>query len=168
MKVLTLEQPFASIVALGLAQWITSPAPIGHTGELAIYAGPNKPDRGRIPKNRYGLWADELAKRLGLGQKAESEVYDALPRSTIIAVVELGVTIPTGRYTPPTEAELEYFIFKKGRYQARFETVRQVNVQIKDGKASAYEIWELPRQHEKEIRKQLADLAGRNGGSPNS
>ena len=47
----------------------------------------------------------------------------------------------------------------------RLESVRPVSVELVSKGAAAFLLWEINKQPEREIRKQLDELAGRNGGS---
>jgi hypothetical protein len=168
MKVLTLDQPFASIVSLGLAQWITDADPIKHKGEIAIHANATKPNPGRIPKKHYGPWADRLGEVLELGRVAEPEVYGALPLSMIVAVITLGRSIPTGRYDPPAyDNDLKAFDFSKGRYMAPIVSVVPIAFELKQKGVIPFELWDLGRTREKAVRDlvDLFELASENGGS---
>jgi hypothetical protein len=86
MTALTLEQPWATLIAMGAKQWETRGwKPRTHPGVIAIHAGKKKPSRARIEAEPFASTLLEA----GVNDRED------LPRSSIVAVARLGNFVKT-------------------------------------------------------------------------
>ncbi len=110
MKALTLTQPWATAIALGLKAYETRSWGTGYRGPLAIHAS-REVDSIQV----------ESAVRSGLAVPRDPDRY---PRSTIVAVAQLTAVV---REVPGlTDAERFWGDFSQGRYFWRLENVVRV------------------------------------------
>jgi activating signal cointegrator 1 len=106
MKALTLLQPWATALAVGLKGFETRAWSTPYRGPVAIHAGKRRDPRGQYLCD-LPLWEDGLP------------AFDALPFGAIIAVGELVSCIPTEALdVTPTEARLGDF--SPGRFAWAF------------------------------------------------
>lgn len=107
MKVLTLTQPWATLVAIGAKQIETRSWATSYRGPLAIHAakglGPVGGMRGLIDLcEREPFWGVlREALRVSVLRPGDAEtIANELPRGEIIAVCELALVVPTGLFEP--------------------------------------------------------------------
>lgn len=110
MKALSLTQPWASAVALGVKQWETRSWPTRFRGEVCIHAAKGFP-----------RWAKDFAStELTLGR-----LPARLPLGAIICVCELTECRQTETVAPEVSAiERLYGDYSPGRYAFKLENVR--------------------------------------------
>jgi hypothetical protein len=109
VKALSLTQPWATAVAMGMKQWETRSWPTGLRGEICIHAAKN------FPK-----WAREFAEEKGLATSS-------LPLGSIIAICELTSCRQTDTLVNElSPEEMELGDYAPGRYAFRLENVRQL------------------------------------------
>ena len=88
MKALTLQQPWATLVATGAKRIETRSWATRHRGPLAIHAGLGLPSRTRVACGRAPL--RELLEAAGAFPP------EGLPRGAVLAVAELAGCVPMG------------------------------------------------------------------------
>lgn len=158
MKVITLTQPYATLIAVGEKRIETRSWATRHRGRIAIHAGiglePVGGMAGLVRLIESEPFASVLRPHLS-GYTPEERAAD-LPRGAIVAVATLTACIPTlmmdERY-PPSHAAPHEFAF--GDYHAgRYAWVLKSVENLHDGIAckGALGLWNPP----KEARAELA------------
>lgn len=111
MKMLTLTQPYATGIAIGLKHWETRSWPTHYRGPLGIHAAKGFPQ-----------WAKEFAStERALGRLKVQN----LPLGAVVAIVDLVDVLPTGEALFDTTAvERLWGDFSYGRYAWQLENVR--------------------------------------------
>ncbi len=110
MKALSLTQPWATAVAIGLKQWETRGWATRYRGPLAIHAAKNFP-----------RWAKEFAQ----AEYTLGRLPSPLPRGAIIATCELVGCRPTFEIEPEISAiEKLYGDYGEGRFAFHLVNVK--------------------------------------------
>jgi hypothetical protein len=136
IKVITLTQPWATLVAVGAKQFETRSWSTNYRGPLAIHAGKGLGDLSKHDFEELcndDPFYDALAKGLAAGLQSgpgmfNSRTYfdpNALPRGAIIAVCDLVDCIPAGGLGVG-EKEKAFGNFAPGRYAWLLENVRRL------------------------------------------
>jgi activating signal cointegrator 1 len=151
MKALTIQQPSASLLAVGATSLLTSRQPTDERGPIAIYAAWTFPMADMVLLKRHHY-------REALGQHYFGDELDAgyLPTGAVVAVGLLTDCLSTNDpdNLPPLGSPQSYFAdFTADRFIWRFDQVRRLEVPIKCGGARGF--WELPAS----IADQLAVFA---------
>lgn len=111
LRAITLTQPWATCVALGVKHYETRPFQVSYRGPLAIHAGKGL----ALVHGKKGL-----AEMLGRRPFQELElVPEALPLGRIVAVCELTDCLPTVEVDDPDE----FGWYAPGRFAWRLENV---------------------------------------------
>ena len=101
---LTLTQPWATLVALGLKRYETRSWDTGYRGLVAIHAAKKFPrDAQRLSQAEPFL-------------TATNRPPDEFPRGVILCIVRVLSSVPTMNITPPESPELDFGDFGPGRY----------------------------------------------------
>lgn len=107
MKALSLTQPWATAIVLGLKHWETRSWPTGYRGEVCIHASKGFP-----------RWAKDFAEEMGLD-------VASLPLGRIVCVAHLAECRQTATLAPTlTYEETQWGDYAPGRYAFKFENVR--------------------------------------------
>jgi activating signal cointegrator 1 len=107
MKALSLTQPWASAIALGIKHWETRSWPTSYRGEVCIHAS-----------KKFPAWAKEFAEDMGLN-------LGSLPIGCIVCVCDLTECRQTATLAPSlSEVETKWGDFAPERYAFRLENVR--------------------------------------------
>lgn len=107
MKALSLTQPWATAIALGIKHWETRSWPTGYRGEVCIHAS-----------KKFPAWAKEFAEEMGLS-------LGSLPIGQIVCVCDLTECRQTATLAPTlTEVEFKWGDFSPERYAFKLENVR--------------------------------------------
>jgi len=113
MKAISLWQPYASAIALGLKTYETRSWPTSYRGPLAIHAAKHKPVTSLM---LAGFLADA-------GVKCDRD----LPLGGIVAIAELVACVPTdGMNGYLSGRELAFGDYSPGRFAWRLEGIRPV------------------------------------------
>lgn len=111
MKALTLQQPWAQLVAVGAKRWETRSWRTAYRGPLAIHAAAHW-----RPASVQGIpWALALA--------IPPSEWDRLPRGAVVAVAHLADCVPVAAVDPRGREAL-FGDFTPGRWAWRLEDVR--------------------------------------------
>lgn len=131
MRALTLTQPWASAMALGLKQWETRSWKTSYRGRIAIHAAKSFPP-----------YAQEMATRMG---------FKELPFGQILCVGEIVDCQPTaeikGSLSPE---ELSWGDYADGRWAFQFKLTAKLDPFISVG--GALSLWEIPEEIWQELR----------------
>lgn len=119
MKALSIWQPWASAIAVGVKRFETRGWSTPHCGLLAIHAAKRCTEAEREDFNE--LIEDSLASRLAFGD-ALSLDFDTLPFGQVVAVGELSRCLPTEECEPSALEQL-WGNFSGGRYGWEFARV---------------------------------------------
>lgn len=104
MKALTIRQPWAQLIALGVKRYETRSRPTNVRGRIAIHAGRAMP-RGTDLATAWN-WID-LDRSFSLLRLRADTHWTPMPRGFVIATAELVDCIPTyARGVPPLEHDL--------------------------------------------------------------
>jgi len=107
LKALSLTQPWASAIALGLKHWETRSWPTSYRGEVCIHASKSFP-----------RWAKDFAEGEGHDPKT-------LPLGRIVCVCDLTECRQTSTLAPTLSfQEISWGDFSPGRFAFRLENVR--------------------------------------------
>ena len=107
MRALSLTQPWATAVALGIKHWETRSWPTSYRGELCIHSA-----------KKFPAWAKEFAEEMGLS-------LGSLPLGSIVCVCELTECRQTATLAPSlSEVECKWGDYSPERYAFRLENVR--------------------------------------------
>lgn len=140
MKALSLTQPWATAVAIGIKQYETRSWPTGFRGEVAIHAAKGFP-----------AWAREFADEESLVHQGLGE----LPLGAIVCVCHLEECVRTEKVSPSlTSQEMKWGDYHEGRFAYRLSNIRQLNEPIPVKGALGF--WQVPAEIEQQIREQLA------------
>lgn len=135
MKVLTLTEPWAMLMALDLKRIETRSWYTSYRGPMAIHAAKGFP-RSAIELCREEPFLTALV-------KAGIRTPGDLPRGAIIAVVDLVDCLETGIWSfVPPEPELSFGDFSQGRFAWFTENVRRLKVPLPC--KGALGLWEGP------------------------
>lgn len=104
MRALTLYQPWASAIALGLKRIETRPWETRYRGTLLIHAAKRPMVRGELPPTAH----QQLAKAAGDGA--------ALPFGAVVAIARLSNVVPTSRSGGVPVDELMWGDYRAGRF----------------------------------------------------
>lgn len=133
MKALTLTQPWASMVAIGVKTYETRSWSTPYRGPLAIHAAKGWPEEAR----RFAMMNGLVQTAVGNGALG----YDRpIPLGYVIAVCELVDVQPTGGFAP-NETEASLGNWDVGRFAWKLENVRQVPWVLVRGMLG---LWECP------------------------
>jgi hypothetical protein len=116
MKTLSLTQPWASLVVLGVKQLETRRWQTKHRGPLAIHAGKNYPSAARILCLQEP-WRSAL-------QEAGVDVWAKLPRGCLLGMVDLIDCIRVEEFGEVPAKELPLGDFRPGRWIWRLTNAR--------------------------------------------
>lgn len=153
MKIITLHQPWASLVALGLKRYETRHWPTNYRGQVLIHAAKQpfmSRDGSRILNQEYWyVWlrALELAHESGLiNDQSRLPLAQYLPLGSIVAIADLSNCLQmvrpearTERYEPPTgqicinyQTRLELTVgdWQAGRYAFQLDNARPLSEPI--------------------------------------
>lgn len=109
MKALSLTQPWASAVALGIKHWETRSWPTSYRGEVCIHASKKFPAGAKD-------FAEEMGMRLG-----------DLPLGCIVCVADLTECRQTATLSPTlSEVEWKWGDYSPERYAFRLENIRSL------------------------------------------
>jgi hypothetical protein len=124
MKALTLWQPWASLVAMGVKQFETRCWQTKYRGELAIHAAAQIPPR-YLGASRYtSKFIREMADVLNCRQDSVLHKIDFLPRGVVLCTVRLVNVEETTRVRDVlSERELIFGNYDDGRYAWALEMV---------------------------------------------
>jgi hypothetical protein len=107
MKALSLTQPWASAIALGIKKWETRSWPTSYRGEVCIHAS-----------KKFPAWAKVFAEAMGLS-------LGSLPIGRIVCVCDLTECRQTATLAPTLSAvETAWGDFSPERYAFKLENVR--------------------------------------------
>lgn len=139
MKAISLHQPWASAVAIGLKKFETRSRLTHVRGRIAIHAAK------RRTFDQMCMWDDFMqidAIRFAFEDTLDLE-FDMLPFGAIIATADLVDCIPTGTAKPKlSDTELVLGCYDPGRYAWKFENVHRLETPIP---FKAYQGWfEVP------------------------
>lgn len=130
MKALTLWQPWASLVALGVKTIETRSWATRYRGELAIHAAKRPAD----PADMIRLVADNrdvFDRWLVAGLITEDRTADCYPMGAVVATCNLVACVSVGQLTTDghevTAEELSFGDYTAGRYAWILRDVRPVN-----------------------------------------
>ena len=99
MKVITLQQPWASLSVIGAKRIETRRWHTQHRGTLLIHAGKAKPGKNRMVAN-----TEQFRRYLDTGTQLAFDPFDLLPFGSIIGMVDIIDCIPTRRVLDMTGA----------------------------------------------------------------
>ena len=132
MKLLTLTQPWATLVAIGAKRIETRSWSTSYRGRIAIHAAVGLGPVGDVP----GLWRQCSAEPFRSALHQHVNYPDDLPRGVIVAVAELtdccptfqslagGVFVRNGSSELVTEQERAFGDYSPGRYAWLLSDVR--------------------------------------------
>lgn len=118
IKVITLTQPWATLVAIGAKQFETRSWQTSYRGKLAIHAAKG------WKREDIELCLEEPFKS-ALIKAGVSKIGD-LPRGAIIAVCDLTAIYPTDSKMPPAEPERSFGDYSSGRFAWQLENVQRL------------------------------------------
>jgi hypothetical protein len=147
VKVLSLWQPWASLVAGRFKQSETRSWNTTHRGILAIHATKSEPRwvndlmNGRLHESNQLFW--ECLGRMGY------EAFPQLPRGAVVALVELTSVFPTQQLRNGLkEQELTFGDWRPGRFAWVFSAISRLSEPIPAvGRQGLWE-WEMPLELE--------------------
>lgn len=118
MKALTLWQPWATLVALGVKRWETRSWPAGYRGPLLIHAA------ARRPPDELELGRDAARALYALLERAGGPAPELLVRGAVVAVCRLGACEPADEVALDLGPdELAAGDYRPGRYAFRLDEV---------------------------------------------
>lgn len=127
MKALSLWQPWATLVALGVKRWETRSWPTKYRGLLAIHATLASSAEAKANASESEVVSSALT-AAGLGDRLNRR---PLPRGAIVGAVRLADVVQVedtrgfrkriAAHSPDLEAELELGDFRPGRFAWRLE-----------------------------------------------
>lgn len=132
LKALSLTQPWATAVAVGVKQWETRSWPTGFRGEVAIHAAKGMPK-----------WAKDFAQ----DEQCSGRLPLEMPRGAIIALADLTECCQTEtmlKFLAPQE--IEFGDFGEGRFCYRLQNVRPLPTPITAKGALGF--WLVPEEVE--------------------
>ena len=143
MKALSLTQPWASAVALGIKRYETRSWSTRFRGDVCIHAAKG------FPRYAQEFFEDQL-------QEGLLEPDSDLPRGAIIAVVELTACLRVEDVYPTIErVERMYGNYEHGRYAFRLENVRVLTEPIFCRGALSF--WPVEWNEAKEVMRRIAN-----------
>lgn len=148
MKAISLHQPWATAVALGLKQYETRSWSTKHRGPIAIHATKKRSlDQAVL----FDGWLRENFKIHMAFEDALDLDFDCLHFGAIIAVADLRYAVASDRVQPNSTERL-LGDFSPGRYAWRLDNVRRLTCSIV---CRGYQqLWTVPP----EIEKELSDI----------
>ena len=160
MNAITLHQPWASLMALGYKQIETRgwPAPAHAIGQpIAIHAGKEWNDtlRGQCGLQPFSWCLLGEQHYFAIPQEDEDALYEALPRSAVLAVGTLASCRQvTARQHPPPDGTYEWYFgaYGYGRWMWWIKDIRMLAQPAKASGARGVWCWDAPAAL-------LADLA---------
>lgn len=158
MKAITLYQPWATLMAIGVKRNETRPRPWYYLGDVAIHAARLKWDKD-VPEYAIPALGVLLKHRNALPGKAENieEIYKALPFGAVVAVVRKTGCLPTVNASAHRGSE-EMILgdYTPGRFYYPTDCCRMLREPVAvNGKQG---FWELPPEIESAVRKQVLIL----------
>lgn len=133
IKALTLWQPWATLIALGIKTVETRKWKTPYRGPLAIHAAYRRP--------RPDDWGDAEQQELMLRTLWERRVnWTDMPRKAIVAVCELVDVLPTSELEPDPWGD-----YRAGRYGWILEEIRPLDKPIVIGGARS--LWDVSKAH---------------------
>lgn len=157
MKALSLLQPWASGVALGLKEWETRSWPTKYRGQVAIHASKGLPKEARELCHQHP-WS-KVFEPNGPGEKhlMIDEAIAALPRGAIIAVATLAdcQQVEDVVWNLPDD-EKAWGDFSRGRRAWRMAGVIALPHPVPC--AGALGLWTVPADVERQVRAQMAEV----------
>lgn len=140
MKALSLTQPWATAIALGIKQWETRSWPTSYRGEICIHAAKGFPQ-----------WAKEFA--ADLEDERKVKFFD-LPRQSIVAICELTECRQTETLVAEISTlEQQFGDYTRGRFAFRLINVRVLSDPVKV--RGALGIWTVPDDVEALVRSRI-------------
>jgi activating signal cointegrator 1 len=119
MKTLSIRQPWATLLCLGVKRYETRSWKTGYRGPLAIHAG-KELDRLERPA-RVKRFLRELLAKAGYPEP------HLLPRGCVIGVADLVDCVPTEAIAGLTKTDRYLGDFRPGRWAWRFREARLLN-----------------------------------------
>lgn len=140
MKALSLDQPYAILMALGLKEYETRSWITKYRGQIAIHA------TARKQAQYNAVFQDDPF--LSVLTRAGFRTYSDLPFGAVVAVAELVAIYCANELaekleTMGRENELEFGNFAPGRYAWRFANVKKITPIPAKGKQG---LWEWDRE----------------------
>jgi len=133
VKLLSLEQPYASLIAIGLKQWVSHSWRTSYRGPLVIHANVADARFGAALRRRP--WVEAALARAGFPPDAE------LPHGAVIAIGQLVACLPADR-AELSARELELGDYSDGRFAWRLESMRRLAQPVpRRGRVG---LWEWP------------------------
>jgi activating signal cointegrator 1 len=116
MRALSLTQPWASAIALGIKQWETRSWPTKYRGEVCIHAAKSMP-----------RWAKDFAK---VESMAHCEL-DELPLGSVLCIATLAECRATSHIAASlSQQERNWGDYSEGRYAFKFTNVRRLALPV--------------------------------------
>lgn len=142
MKALSLTQPWATAIAIGIKQWETRSWAANYRGEVAIHA------------SKGWSLADRTFAQIEYEEGRLKEPCGNLPRGCVIAVATLTACRMTEEVVKEIgEVEEIYGDYSDGRYAFKLENVRPLKVPVICKGALGF--WSVDADLERRIREQL-------------
>jgi hypothetical protein len=144
MKVLSLTQPWATAVALGLKRWETRSWPTSFRGEVAIHAA-----------KAFPKWAKEFAAETMKGSNLK-HLSMGVPLGKIVCVCYLSACCKTRSLVLSeaiSEQEQAWGDYAEGRFAFELRDVRELRVPVPAKGALGF--WNVSPELEAAIRAQL-------------
>jgi hypothetical protein len=140
VKALSLTQPWATAIALGLKKWETRSWPTGYRGEIAIHASKGFP-----------RWAKDFAVERGFD-------LATIPLGRIVCVCDLTECRQAATLAPSlSQEEIEWGDYSPERFAFKFENVRVVKEpRLATGKLG---IWSVGWDDANNVIRQLRGAA---------
>jgi activating signal cointegrator 1 len=115
MRALSLTQPWATAMAIGLKEWETRSWPSSFRGQVAIHAAKNFP-----------RWAKEFAEEVRIDHSLLPSVRD-MPLGCIVAIGEITECRRTAELRSElSQIEQKWGDYADGRYAFKFNLIRMV------------------------------------------
>jgi hypothetical protein len=119
MKALTIQQPFATLIAIGAKRIETRSWSTNHRGPIAIHCSSN------FPKGYEHLCLDgPFIKALTAGKVSNGDLHDQ--RGKIVATANLCAVERVGNFNVPGGQEFEFGNFEHGRYMWYLKDVKRL------------------------------------------
>lgn len=122
MRVLTLWEPWATLIAMGHKQIETRNWATSHRGDLLIHAAKTK----KYCKHMQVL---DLCRRAGMGRHAANEVFHAMRPGNVLAVVDVKSIVTTEEASAAkffTQKEFAFGDYAPLRYAWRLERLERL------------------------------------------
>ena len=153
MKALTLNQPWATLVALGLKRYETRSWPTSHRGILAIHASKGLPKYARYALTDNWAIYTALCDHLGLRCPTGDHLIELLPRGVVVATCKVvdcqrivnghrSIYLAVDEMLPPKEPELSFGNYERGRYAWALDAIKPLSTPIPAKGAQRLWTWE--------------------------